>query len=300
MNTREEIKPERYRSRYTRNLSKSLVHAGLSEAEKYVEQFYVSEDYQSRLESISYLLGVLGKHPFPETILSDALKDSCSQVKIYVLRNYDFSKADHPEAEACLAEIARNDEKLQLRVSALEQLSRYNSTKYYDLFFSTSLLKSSKESAAGLLGLFKLDKSKAYQMAKFRAKNSNGSLDLAIALIFTMEGNSNDLNFFKSQLKGRSRLNKIHMIRLYLKMLSRVASESLVKSHILYICEDIFQTQNTELVQGLIMELYQFIASNQEFMEREPGLLIFLDKTINQLLEKDYLKARKADPFGPL
>lgn len=300
MNTTGEIKSERYSSRYTRNFLKMLVHDGQSETEKYVEQFYTSKNYQSRLESIRYLLGVLGKYPFSENIFTDALKDSCSHVKVYVLRNYDFIRSDNPEIEACLADIAQNDEKLQLRALALEKLSEYNNPKRYDLFFSTSLLKSSRESAAGLRGLFRLDREKAYQMAKFRVENASGSLDLAIAEIFTSEGNADDLNFFKARLNARTKFNKTELIRLYLKMLAKIETESIVKRHILYICENIFQTGNMELVQRLIMELHQFISGNTELLERNPELLRFIDKTINLLLEKDYVKTKKADPFGPL
>ena len=277
-----------------------LVNDGQSEADKYVEQFYTSKNYQGRLEAIKFLISVSGKYSFPERIFIDALKDFCSQVKVYVLKNYHFEGADRAEIQASLIDIAKNDEKIQLRALAMERLSALDMTEHYDLFFATSLLKSSKESAAGLRGLYKLDKDKAYQMAKFRAEASSGNLDLAIAEIFSNEGNIEDLHFFKVRLKGRTKFNKIELTRIYLKMLGKIEIDAVIKSNILYICEDISLTGNTELVQRLIMELYHFISENKVFLEEHEDLQRFVNNTIDLLLEKDYLKTKKKDPFGPL
>ncbi len=277
-----------------------LVNDGQAETDKYVAQFYSSKNYQGRLEAVKYLIGVVGRYSFPESIFLDALKDFCSQVKVYVIQHYNFSHGDQSEIQSSLVDIAKNDEKVQLRALALERLSNFDTAEHYDLFFSTSLLKSSKESAAGLLGLHKLDKEKAYQMAKFRAESSSGNLDLAIAEIFQSEGNLNDLNFFKTRLKERTKFNKIELARIYLKLLGKIQIEALIKTHIIYICEDISITGNTELVQRLIMELYHFISDNKVFLEERGDLLRFVNKTIDLLLERDYLKAKKIDPFGPL
>jgi hypothetical protein len=299
-NSSSDVRAEKYSSRYTRGFLRMLVNDGQADTDKYVEQFYTSANYQGRLEAIKYLTGVSGKYSFGESIFVDALKDSCSQVKLYVLKEYNFHDSNDPEIEECLVNIAKNDEKLQLRALAITRLSEFDTSRHYDLFFSTSLLKSSKESAAGLRGLYKLDKDKAYQMAKFRADSSSGNLDLAIAEIFQLEGNVNDLDFFKIRLKARSKFNKIDFIRIYLKTLGKISIQSIVKSHILFICEDISLTGNTELIQRLIMELYHFISDNKVFMEKQPELLHHVNKTIDLLLEKDYLKTRRADPFGPL
>ena len=75
--------------------------------------------------------------------------------------------------------------------------------------------------AAGITGLYKLNKEKAYQMAKFRAKTSSGNLDLAIAQIFHNVGDINDLDFFKKKLQARNKNNKIELLKTYLKMLTR-------------------------------------------------------------------------------
>jgi hypothetical protein len=299
-NSKKDVGSERYSSRYTRGFLKMLVNDGQGETDKYVEQFYTSKSYQGRLEAIKYLLTISGKYSFPETIFIDALKDFCSQVKVCVLQNYDFRKTDYPEMQSCLIDIAKNDEKIQVRALALDKLSGLDNADHHDLFFSTSLLKSSKESASGLKGLYKLDKERAYQMAKFRSETSSGNLDLAIAEVFYSKGNTEDLHFFKVRLKGRTKFNKIDLIRIYLKMLAKIEAEALIKSHIVYICEDISMAGNTELVQRLIMELYRFISENKVFLAEHQDLQKFVNKTIDLLLEKDYLKAKKTDPFGPL
>ncbi len=299
-NSSKDVRSERYSSRYTRGFLKMLVNDGQNETDQYVEQFYTSKNYQGRLEAIKYLIGVSGKHSFPESIFIDALNDFCSQVKVYVLKNYNFQKANDPEIRNCLADIAKNDEKIQVRALAMDKLSGLDTAEHHDLFFSTSLLKSSKESASGLRGLFKLDKEKAYQMAKFRAQGSSGNLDLAIAEVFQAEGNVDDIHFFQARLKGRTKFNKIDLTRVYLKMLGKIEIEAIIRSHVLYICEDISLTGNTELVQRLIMELYQFISEHKVFLSQHPDLQRFVNKTIDLLLEKDYLKAKKTDPFGPL
>ncbi len=299
-NYSKEVRSERYTSRYTRGFLKMLVNDGQADTDQYVEQFYTSKNYQGRLEAIKYLIGVSGKYNFSESIFIDALNDFCSQVKVYVLQNYDFQKASDPQIKNCLADIAKNDEKIQVRALAMDKLSSLNTADHHDLFFSTSLLKSSKESASGLRGLFKLDQVKAYQMAKFRSEGSSGNLDLAIAEIFQAEGNIDDLHFFKTRLKGRTKFNKIDLIRIYLKMLGKIEIEALIKSHIIYISEDISQTGNTELVQRLIMELYQFISEHKTFLAEHEELQRFVNETIDLLLEKDYLKSKKTDPFGPI
>ena len=288
---------DRYSSRYTRGFLKMLVNDGQAQTDKYVVQFYNSKSYQGRLEAIKYLIGVSGKYSFPERIFTDALGDFCSQVKVYVLKNYDFQKANDPEIQSCLADISKNDEKIQVRALAMDKLSGLDTAEHHNLFFSSSLLKSSKESASGLRGLFKLDSVKAYQMAKFRAEGSSGNLDLAIAEVFQAEGNIDDLHFFKARLKGRTKFNKIELIRIYLKILGKIEIEALIKSHIIFICEDISLSGNTELVQRLIMELYQFISEHKDFLSRHADLGAFVNKTIDLLLEKDYLylKAKKAN-----
>jgi hypothetical protein len=267
-----------------------LVNDGQAETDKYFEQYYTSKNYQQRLEAIKYLISATDKYSFPESIFTDALQDFCSQVKVYVLQNYDFQKANDPALEFFLADIAKNDEKIQVRALALDKLSELNTAAHHDLFFSTSLLKSSKESASGLRGLFQVDKEKAYQMAKFRAVTSSGNLDLAIAEIFQARGNVEDLHFFKTRLKGRIKFNKIDLIRIYLKMLGKLEIETLIKSHVIYICGDISKTGNTELVQRLIMELYYFVCEQKSFLAQHDDLQRFVNKTIDLLLEKDYLK----------
>ena len=298
-NTHKDVRSERYTSRYTRGHLKMLVNDGQAETDKYIEQFYNSKSYQGRLEAIKYLINVSGKYSFSESVFIDALKDFCSQVKVYVLQNYDFPNANDSNLQNCLADIAHNDEKLQVRALAMEKLSFFETGEYHDLFFSTSLLKSSRESASGLRGLYKLDKDKAYQMAKFRAETSTGNLDLAIAEIFEAYGNIDDLYFLKNRLKARTKFNKIDLARIYLRMLGKIEVEAIIKSHIIYICEDISTTGNTELVQRLIMELYRFISEHKVFLTQNHGVHKFVNKTIDLLLEKDYLKARKTDPFGP-
>lgn len=292
-NTNKDVISERYSSRYTRGFLKMLVNDGQTETDRYIELFYTSKHYQGRLEAIKFLISVRGRYSFPESVFTDALRDFCSQVKVYVLQNHDFHTSKDPELQKCLADIARNDEKIQLRALALEKLSGYETAEHHDLFFATSLLKSSRESAAGLRGLFKLDKDKAYQMAKFRAESSTGNLDLAIAEVFQAQGNMEDLHFFKNRLKARSKFNKIDLTRIYLQMLGNIQKEPVIKSHIVFICDDISATENTELVQRLIMELYRFVSDHKEFLAQNDGVQGFVNKTIDLLLEKDYLKKEK-------
>ncbi len=274
-----------------------LVNDGQAETDRYIKLFYTSKNYQGRLEAIKYLISVTRKYTIPESIYIDALNDFCSQVKVYVLQNFDFNSSNDPVMQDCLADIAKNDEKIQVRALALEKLSAFKASEFHDLYFATSLLKSSKESASGLRGLYKIDNEKAYQMAKFRAETSTGSLDIAIAEIFQAKGNVDDLYFFKNRLKARTKFNKIELTRIYLQMLGKVQIETIIKSHIEYICNDITLTGNTELVQRLIMELYHFISEHKIFLSQNDGIQRFVNNTIDQLLEKDYHKARSTDPL---
>jgi curved DNA-binding protein CbpA len=300
MNNENSVKSERYSSRYTRGFLRMLTNEGQDLTDKFVEQFYTSKNYQERLEAIKYLISVNGKYSFPEKILADALKDFCSQVKVYVLQHFNFSDVIDPHITDCLKDIAKNDEKLQLRTLALERLSELDDRDNYDLFFSTSLLKGSKESSAGLRGLYKLDKEKAYQMAKFRTESSSGILDIAIAEIFQNEGDINDLAFIKQRLKARNKFNKIELIRIYLKFLGRLQIDPIIRSNILFISEDILSTSNRELVQLLIMELHHFASSYHDYLSKNEELLKYLNKTIDILLEKKYLNNGQNDPFGPI
>ena len=74
-------------------------------------------------------------------------------------------------------------------------------------------------------------------------------------------------------------------------MLGTIELEVLIKSHIQYICEDVSLTGNTELVQRLIMELVHFLSDNKIFLEKHVDLQQFVNKTIDLMLEKDYLNA---------
>lgn len=300
MNNQSSVKSERYSSRYTRGFLRMLTNEGQTLTDKFVEKFYTSKNYQERLEAIKYLISVTGKYSFPDKIFADALKDFCSQVKVYVLKHFNFSGAIDPQIKDCLKYIAQTDEKLQLRTLALERLSELDDKNHYDLFFSTSLLKGSKESTPGLRGLYKLDKEKAYQMAKFRTESSSGNLDIAIAEIFQNEGDINDLAFIKQRLKARNKFNKIELIRIYLKFLGRLEIDTIIRSNILFIIEDILSTSNRELVQFLIMELHHFISSHNDYLNRNEDLLNYLNKTIDILLEKKYVNHGQNDPFGPI
>lgn len=300
MNNESSVKSDRYSSRYTRGFLRMLTNEGQVQTDKFVEQFYTSKNYQERLEAIKYLISVTGKYSFPEKIFADALKDFCSQVKVYVLKHFNFSGIIDPYIKDCLKDIAQNDEKLQLRTLALERLSELQDKNDYDLFFSTSLLKGSKESSAGLRGLYKLDKEKAYQMAKFRTESSSGNLDITIAEIFQNEGDINDLGFVKQRLKARNKFNKIELIRIYLKFLGRLEIDPIIRSNILFISEDILSTSNRELVQLLIMELHYFISCYHDYLRKHEDLLNYLNKTIDILLEKKYNNQGQNDPFGPI
>jgi len=300
MNNESSVKIERYSSRYTRGFQRMLTNEGQALTDKFVEQFYTSKNYQERLESIKYLISVSGKYSFPNNLITDALKDFCSQVKVHVLKYYNFRGTIDPQVKDCLTDIAQNDEKLQLRTLALERLSEISDHEHYDLFFSTSLLKGSKESSAGLRGLYKLDKKKAYQMAKFRTESSSGNLDIAIAEIFQNEGDINDLTFIKQRLKARNKFNKIELIRIFLKFLGRHGIDPIIRSNILYISEDILSTSNREFIQLLIMELHYFISTNHEYLSKNEELLKYLNKAINILLEKNYMNQDKNDAFGSI
>jgi len=291
---------ERYSSRYTRGFLRMLTNEGQVLTDKFVKQFYTSENYQERLEAIKYIVSVSGKYQFPGKIFCDALNDSCSQVKVYVLKHDDFSEIITPQIKDILAYIAQNDEKLQLRALALERLSEQCDHNFYDLFFSKALLKGSKESSAALRGLYKLDKEKAYQMAKFKTESSSGNLDIAIAEIFQNEGDINDLLFFKQRLKARNKFNKIDFIKIYLKFLGRLAIDPITRNNVLYISEDILATANRELIQLLIMELHVFISGNHKFLNNNGDLMSYLSKAINVLLEKNYMREGKNDPFGSI
>jgi hypothetical protein len=83
-------------------------------------------------------------------------------------------------------------------------------------------------------------------------------------------------------------------------MLGKLEIETLIKSHVIYICGDISQTGNTELVQRLIMELYHFVCEQKSFLAEHDDLRRFVNKTIDLLLEKDYPKIQKTDKFGPV
>jgi len=277
-----------------------LTNEGQDTTDKFVNQFYTSKNYQERLEAIKYIISITGKYSFPEQIIADALKDCCSQVKVYILKHCDFSETIDPQIKECLTNIAKNDEKLQLRTLALEILSELNDPEHYDLFFSSSLLKGSKESSAGLIGLFKLDKEKAYQMAKFRANSSSGDLDIAIAEIFQNRGDINDLAFIKQRLKARNKFNKIELIRIYLNFLGRIEIDSIIRANIFYINEDILSTSNRDLIQLLIMELHLFISNYQEYLNKNKELTKYLNTTIDTLLEKNYANKGQNDPFGPI
>ena len=300
MNNEISVKSERYSSRYTRGFLRMLTNEGQALTDKFVEQFYTSKNYQERLEAIKYIISVTGKYSFPEKILADALKDFCSQVKVYILKHFNFTGVIDPQIKDCLKDIAQNDEKLQLRTLALERLSELDDKEHYYLFFSTSLLKGSKESSAGLRGLYKLDTEKAYQMAKFRTESSSGNLDIAIAEIFQKEGDINDLAFIKNRLKARNKFNKIELIRIYLKFLGRLEMDTIIRSNILFISEDIISTSNRELIQLLIMELHLFISSYHDYLGKNDNLMKYLNKTIDILLEKNYLNQGINDPFGPI
>lgn len=291
---------EKYSSRYTRGYLKMLINDGQAVTDKYFNQFYESKNYQERLEAIRYLINVSGKYEFSSEIFIHALKDFCSQVKVYVLQHYNFQNNWSDEIELCLEEIAKNDEKLQLRSLAIERLSEAKNVKHYDLFFSTSLLKSSKESASGLNGLYNLNPEKAYQMAKFRANTSSGNLDLTIANIFYLEGDANDLEFFRQRLKARNKFNKIEFAGIYLKMLGKIKNESIIRKHILFISEDIIATSNRDLIQLFIMELHKFISENNSICDVNTELNVFFNKTIDMLLEKNYKYKALPDPFGPI
>ena len=300
MKNQNSLKSERYSSRHTRGFITMLTNEGQDTTDKFVNQFYTSKNYQERLEAIKYIISITGKYSFPEQIIAEALKDCCSQVKVYILKHCDFSETIDPQIKECLTNIAKNDEKLQLRTLALEILSELNDPEHYDLFFSSSLLKGSKESSAGLIGLFKLDKEKAYQMAKFRANSSSGDLDIAIAEIFQNRGDINDLAFIKQRLKARNKFNKIELIRIYLNFLGRIEIDSIIRANILCISEDILSTSNRELIQLLIMELHLFISNYQEYLDKNKELTKYLNKTIDILLEKNYLNKGQNDPFGPI
>lgn len=297
MNT---VRSERYSSRYTRGFLKMLTNEGQDLTDKLVIQFYTSKSYQERLEAIKYLISVNGKYEFPIKIFADALNDFCSQVKVYVLKHFDFIAEVDNRLKVCLLDIAQNDEKLQLRTLALEKLAKFNDQRYYDLFFSASLLKGSKESSAGIRGLYQLDKEKAYQMAKFRTESSSGDLDLAIAEIFLYEGNIDDLIFIKQRLKARKKFNKIELIKIYLKLIARLEVDAIIKSHILFISEDILATSNKELIQLLILEFHQFISANHTYLEDNAELHRYVNTMIDVLLGKKYQRRIKNDPFDPI
>lgn len=294
------VKSERYSSRYTRGFLRMLTNEGQVLTDRFVEQFYTSKSYHERLEAIKYLISVSGKYEFPIKIFADALNDFCSQVKVYVLKHFDFTNDVDSDIKARLLEIAQNDEKLQLRILALEILAKFNDQTYYDLFFSASLLKGTKESSAGLTGLFQLDKEKAYQMAKFRTESSSGNLDLTIAEIFYQAGNIDDLHFIKQRLKARKKFNKIELIRIYLKLLGRLEVDVIIKSHILFICEDVMAVSNRELIQLLILELQQFVSTNQTYLHNTVELNKYINKMIGILLEKNYQPILKRDSLEPI
>src|SRR5690606_14366109 len=104
-----------------------------------------------------------------------------------------------------------------------------NPVLYRDLFFSSTLLNSNREAAAGLSGLLKHDPEKAYKMAKFRMSTSKGELDIAITEVLIDKGSIEDLNICKRFLTDRKKFFKTRFTPVYFRLLSQIGKVPLVR-----------------------------------------------------------------------
>ncbi|SKB50519.1 hypothetical protein [Daejeonella lutea] len=270
----------------TRNTYKVLkLHT--KESSDNLNEFYTSSDYHSRLSAIKNL-AMLSGGLVPSYIMLDAMKDPCSMIREFAVENFDYKKVT-AEIEMELARLAKEDEKVQMRMLALEKLSEIDTQAHYDLFFNSSLLKNAKEAAAGLKALAKLDIEKAYKVAKFRAETSKSDLDIAITEVFAQVGDIKDLPYCKRYCGERQNFYKTRYIPSYLRMLIKVGNARVFKHHLDFMADDVKFSEKETLLPIFITQLQALARDLNKgdfdlaMLKRE--LLPFVNDLIDQLLE---------------
>ncbi len=268
--------------------SYNILQLNTKESSNYLNEFYTSSDYQSRLSAIKNLVeksvGLV-----PPDVMLHAMKDPCSLIREYAVQQFDYQNNFTEQIDDQLVYIAREDEKVQLRILALEKLSELKTQNHYDLFFNSSLLKNAKEAAAGLTALSKIDLEKAYKIAKFRAETSKSDLDIAITEVFAQVGDIKDLPYCKKYCGERQNFYKLRYIPSYLKMLIKVGNAGVFKHHLDFMADDVKYSEKQTLLPLFISQLQALARdlnkSNGELAMLKQDLLPFVNDLIDQLLE---------------
>lgn len=186
----------------------------------YIHQYKVAGNYLDRREAIA------GAAPLQDSasavdLLKTALRDKYYDLRILALQSIDFKKEPvKQQIETTLFDLAKGDQKPQVRGEALLALSLYDKSIYKDLIQRSVNDSSYTVAGDALLSLNQLDKPVAYTEAKkLSATTVKGKLMEGICNVFAENGKPEDLDFvlnwYNSLMFGQAKLENANAVAYY-------------------------------------------------------------------------------------
>ncbi len=163
--------------------------------QNFIHQYKYAGGYVDRREAIEFALRKQDDSEARNFLLV-ALKDKYFGLRSIVLSRIDLRKeAIKKEAEAIIADIAKNDPKSIVRAAALTLLGNYDNPGYKEILTKAVYDSSYTVAGSALEGLEKLDPGKSISLAKtIASQKTKGKLSISLVKVLIKSGTESDFD----------------------------------------------------------------------------------------------------------
>ncbi len=156
--------------------------------ENYIHQYKYAGKFLDRKEAVDY--AIQSDDSKAIAFLKEAVKDKFSSLRSYTISKINWKDPEIAiELEPVIMDIGKNDPKSLVRASAINILTMFADNKYKDIFIKGVNDSSYSVAGASLEGLYAIDSTQAYQLAKkMSEQNIKGKLTEAVTKIILASG----------------------------------------------------------------------------------------------------------------
>lgn len=204
---------------------------------QFVHQFYNSNRYKAKLTAMKRASRT--KSDAVEKMIFDALNDPFWDIRINAISLFgDVKNKLTEQGLNRIKDLAINDSKSQVRVAAIEYLS-----KTMSMDDATALLKKTMESdksflviSSALSALTEINPDEALTVARKLEKDNIKSINVPLAEIYGQKGEAQEISFFEKQiLEGNYKgYDELRVVLGYAVYIMRMDIELQEKSHAIY------------------------------------------------------------------
>ncbi len=236
--------------------------------------------YIEKIRSLQAMKDLQNNNDSVRFTLLSAINDSDEDIRHKALEWIDWTNQNNINAVAEILEnIAKSDPSPQVKAKAIGILHRFSNPKYLPMMMILSFDSSYSVAGKALQCVHTLAPDEAYRIAQQIKNDVKGELLEACLLIFSKNGNENDISFFENQLMMCFKSQRAKVMEHYVNLIIKLDNESYTNNALLLLKERAQKDSNPK-VRATAITLIDLIRKNyiQVAKTSNDGDLILLYK----------------------